>query len=149
MHLNPPVQGLSVDGMHIEGAGVEHDWPISFVPSVLQLEGQVMTSQPVAPLFPELQAPVQAASMSLTANAEQVPFFPGKSHALQAAPQVVSQQTPSTQFPLTHSAPAPVPPHEAPFTFLGSWHLLPEQTFPETQSASAPQVIGQAPAAHL
>jgi hypothetical protein len=54
---------------------------------------------------------------------EHVPTLFASVHVLQVSPHAVSQQTPSTQLPLTHWS---APPHIAPFAFF-SVHVVPMQ----------------------
>ena len=93
-------------------AGAMHAVPASFTP------------QTPLPSQPAWQASLHAAcGSSPTPTAPQVPALPCRLHARQPAhiPGGVSQHTPSTQFPLTHSAPAP---HASPFVFFGA-HIAP------------------------
>ena len=73
----------------------------------------------------------------------QVPTEPERSHASQAPPQAVSQQTPSTQLPEVHSLAVA---QALPFASFGT-QLLAEQYEVAMHFASTVQVAGQLTAA--
>jgi hypothetical protein len=70
----------------------------------------------------------------------QTPRNPGTLQARQRPQDELPQHTPSTQFPLPHSAPAA---QVAPLAFF--WQALPTQAFGATQLASVVQLVGHAP----
>jgi hypothetical protein len=99
-----------------------------------------------SPVVPQVVAPwslhVPVGSIPPAAIGEHVPAVPVSAQDRQLAVQVVAQQTPCAQTPLVHSlaaahaAPLPLSPHDPPVHTAGA-----------TQSASAVQLLAQAPAA--
>ena len=77
-------------------------------------------------------------------TALQVPTLPGTSQASHWPEQLVSQQTPSTQWPVVHCESLE---HEPPCG-RSATHTPPEQKFPAVQSASTEQFPAQAVGPH-
>ncbi len=101
---------------------------------------------PHMPVVPQVDAAWAVHSLSGSVPdvmARHLPLVPpvlALEHATQLAPQLESQQTPSTQKPLVHSAASP---HGAPSADLAT-HLPPEHHAVDTQSAADAQLVLQA-----
>ena len=135
MHIPAPSHFASVEsevdptgqlpGMHTVPAGCSAQAPLpSQVPSVPQVEAAMARHSAFGSAPPSGMA-VQAPSASLTA------------HEVQMGQLALPQQTPSTQWPLTHCEPSsqilPLP--------RRSVHDVPWQVKPITQSPSSAQVV--------
>jgi hypothetical protein len=85
-----------------------------------------------------------AGSIPSAGTGWQVPAMPGTAQEKQLGQLADPQQTPSTQLPLVHSAPAT---HASPLGF--DVHEPDRQNSPAVQSASAAQTVRQAAGPHL
>jgi hypothetical protein len=91
---------------------------------------------PVVSVFPEQLLPQEVPSATLL----HVPSLPDTLHFWQLLVQALSQQTPSTQWPLTHS---PAPPQVPPFDFLAVHFFVPasQNAWAASQSATEAQAL--------
>ena len=100
------------------------------------------------PLIPQLVEAVAvhtaAGSSPFAGTGWQVPALPATAHDKQLGQLADPQQTPSTQLPLVHSAPAT---HASPLGF--SVQEPDRQNSPAVQSPSAAQTVRQAAGPHL
>ena len=100
------------------------------------------------PLIPQVVEPVvtqtAAGSSPLAGTGWQVPALPATAQDKQLGQLADPQQTPSTQLPLVHSAPAT---HASPLGF--AVQEPDRQNSPDMQSASAAQTVRQAAGPHL
>lgn len=108
------------------------------VPTAALAQLPLPSQVPVLPQVP-LAAQRPCGSIALPATLVQVPALPETLQAWQAAQLALEQQTPSTQFPLSHS---PGPTQSWPGRLRPQEPLL--QTFPDEQSALVLQTETQA-----